>query len=146
MRLALEVTRTPDLEALRSTRRVYHYRLWARVRFQTTTGWSEPHRALIDTGAPYSLVPLSLWPALATRHPHDQSIAGIVPGETAQLNAVLAQVFAQLLDERGRSPRLALWAMLAESDRVPLIVGWAGCLDRATLIVHGRRRLAWLEF
>jgi hypothetical protein len=50
-------------------------------------------------------------------------IRGIVPGEAAEVDATLAKVPARLLDAKHASPRLMLWAMLAKTDRVPLILG-----------------------
>lgn len=145
MRIALEVHRTVDLEAGRSKRSLFLYRLLARVRFQTPGGWSEPHPALVDTGAPYSLIPLSLWPALRVERLTMRSLRGVVPGRSAELRAELARVSGRLLDPRRISPRLSLWAMLADTDQVPLILGWAGCLDRARLTLDAPRRRAWLD-
>lgn len=146
MRLALELTRRLDSDISRGARRLFLYRLWARLRFQTTHGWSEAHTALIDTGATYSLIPLSVWPSLRARHLARQTIRGIVPDPHAELSGDVVTVSARLCDEIHRSPRLTLYAMLAETNHVPLILGWAGCLDRARLVVDAPHRRAWLEF
>jgi len=146
MRITLEVERTVDLEVLRAKRRLFLYRLWVRVRFRQSTGWSDYHMAIVDTGAPYSLIPSSLWPALRVKRLMDLPVRGIVPGGAAELHATLARVSGQLLDARRVSSRLTLWAMLARTDQVPLILGWAGCLDRAKLILDTPRHLASLEF
>ena len=135
-----------DLETSRPSRRLFLYRLVARVRFRTARGWSEPQPAIVDTGAPYSLIPLSLWPALRVDPLCKLPVRGLVPGRHAELDATLARVSGQLLDASHRSRPLALWAMLAATDQVPLILGWAGLLDRARLGVDGRRRSAWLAF
>lgn len=146
MRIALEVLREVDLGASRRHRRIFLYRLWARVRFQQTRGWSEAHPAILDTGAPYSLVPASLWPRLHLEPLAQLPLRGIVPGEAAELEATLAKVSGRLLDARHVSPRLTLRAMLVKTDHVPLILGWSGCLDRARLVVDTPRHRAWLEF
>ncbi|MBI2104277.1 MAG: hypothetical protein HYT90_01675 [Candidatus Omnitrophica bacterium] len=146
MRITLEVHRTLDLGASRTHHRLFLYRLLTRVRFRQARGWSDYHVAILDTGAPYSLLPLSLWPALRVERLTTLPLRGIVPGHTAELRADLARVSGRLLDARRVSPRLILWAMLARTDEVPLILGWAGCLDRARLGLDGRRRSAWLEF
>ena len=146
MRIALELTRRPDAEIRRGARRLFLYRLWARLRFQTTHGWSEAHTALVDTGATYSLIPRSLWPSLRARHLARQTIRGIVPDPHAELSGDLVTVPTRLFDEVHRSPRLTLYAILADTNHVPLILGWAGCLDRAKLVVDARHHRAWLEF
>lgn len=144
MRIVLEVHRTQDLEALHCRRRLFLYRVRARVRFQQGAGWSEPHAAILDTGAPYSLLPASLWPTLRTERLIDTPVRGIVPGQHAELEAVLARVSGQLLDATHISPRLTLWAMLTKTDQVPLILGWSGCLDRARVVLDAPHHRAWL--
>lgn len=101
--------------------------------------------AIIDTGAPYSLLPVSLWPSLRLTRLSRVPLRGIVPGAAAELDVALAQLAGQLLDARHRSPTLPLWVMLADTDEVPLILGWAGCLDRTRLMVDHPRHRAWLE-
>lgn len=146
MRIILEVHRTLDLEASRTRHRLYLHRLLTRVQFRHARGWSDYHVAIIDSGAPYSVLPLSLWTALRVERLLDLPLRGIVPGHAAEVDATLARVPAQLLDARRVSPHLALWAMLARTDEVPLILGWSGLLDLARLGLDGRRRSAWLAF
>ena len=62
------------------------------------------------------------------------------------MGAAIATVSAKLLDASHTSRPLVLWAMLAHTDCVPLILGWAGCLDRAKLVIDSPRHAAWLEF
>ena len=145
MRIGLEIQRVVDPHPPTVPRR-FLARLYGRIRFRQGQGWSDDHTALIDTGAPYSVVPLALWPALRMQRVATQAIRGIVPGVHAEMSAELAKISAQLLDATHRSPRLTLWAMLAESDRVPLILGWSGCLDRVRLVVDAPHRRAWLAF
>jgi len=145
MRIALEVRRTLDLEASTARRQLFLFRLWARVRFRHSTGWTEPHPAIIDTGAPYAVIPASLWPMLRLQRICDLPLRGIVPGKAAELEATLAKVSGQLLDAIHVSPRFPLWAMLAKTDQVPLILGWSGVLERAKLNLDARRNRAWLE-
>ena len=133
-RITLEVHRTLDLGVSRTHRRLFLYRLLARL------------RAIVDTGAPYSVLPLSLWPALRVERLIELPLRGIVPGKSAELSADLARVSSQLLDAKRFSPPLSFWAMLAPTDQVPLILGWSGCLDRAKLVLDSKRHLAWLEF
>lgn len=102
--------------------------------------------AILDTGAPYSIIPLSLWPALQMQRHGQVPIRGIVPGHASEMDVTLANVRGRLLDPEHRSLPLSLWAMLAGTDHVPLLLGWAGCLDRAKLVVDAPRQRAWLDF
>ena len=147
MRLGLEIHRTVDLSVSRRRQRLFLYRLWTRVRFKSTMGgWGDDHVAIVDTGAPYSVIPLSLQPAMRVQKLVELPLRGIIPGKTAELDAVLAKISGRLLDPKRLSPPLTLWAMLATTDQVPLILGWAGCLDHAKLVVDAPRSQAWLEF
>ena len=146
MRIALEVRRTLDLRALQAGRRLYLYRLWTRVRFRQTRGWSEDHLAIVDTGAPYSVIPAAIWPALRTQRLAETPLRGIVPGKDAKVTAVLSRISGQVLDSRNASFPLKLWAMLVRTESVPLILGWLGFLDRCKLVLNSPRHSAWLEF
>lgn len=143
MRVALEVERTPDPKA--HPRRVFLSRLLARVQFHTPRGWTDYHTAIVDTGAPYSLIPASLWASIRYAPLREVPMRGIVPGEAGEIVTTLANARVRLLDTTHTSPPLSLWVMLAKTDRVPLILGWAGCLDRARLVLDAPRHRAWLE-
>ena len=145
MRVGREIQRTLDREVAKAQRQRFLYRLLARVRFRQLQGWSEPYAVIVDTGAPYSLIPSTLWPSLKTSRILDIPVRGIVPGETAEMQVTMATVDVKLLGATHASRPLTLWAMLAHTDRVPLILGWAGCLDRAKLVVDAPHRAAWLE-
>ena len=146
MRIALEVRRERDLQVGHRHHGLFLYRVWARVRFRQAGRWSEAHPAILDTGAPYSLLPASLWSRLRVKRLVKMPLRGIVPGAAAELDAVLARVSGQLLDARHISPPLPFNAMLADTDQVPLILGWSGCLDRARLFLDAPRHRGWLEF
>lgn len=146
MRIALEVERTLDLEAFRVKRRLFLSRLWVRVQFQLLNGWTDFHLAIVDTGAPYSMIPESLWAPLPVERLVKLPLRGIVPGRAAEMDAVLGRVSGRLLDAQRTSPTLSLWAMLAYTDQVPLILGWSGCLDRAKLTLDAPHHRASLDF
>ncbi|MBI1924657.1 hypothetical protein HYR99_10435 [Candidatus Poribacteria bacterium] len=59
----LEFTTTIDAPLFIETRIVHHVvRLITRVSLRTPEGgWTEPERALIDTGSPVSVIPRSIW-------------------------------------------------------------------------------------
>ena len=145
MVIDLEVRRFLDLEALEHGLTIYSFRLWTRVQFQTRDGWTPVVPALIDTGAPFSVIPKNLWPEVASRPVGFTSeLRGLIPMRTAMLKARLAQVTCRVSDVQTTSPPLNLWVLLADGD-VPIVLGCAGFLDQLTLSLDGPRHHASLE-
>ena len=61
MRIRIEVRRTLDLDAFERGQAIFLYRCWVRLQLRLARGgWSSHHLALIDTGAPYSVLPATL--------------------------------------------------------------------------------------
>ena len=146
MRVRLEVRRTLDLEALEYGQTIFTYRCFARLRFRQPTGWSEERFAILDTGAPFSVIPATVWPPLAVTPLFPTPLRGIISKATASVPARLAKVPCVVTDEQGVSPPLELITLLTEAPDVPLILGWSGCLDRAKLTLDPPHDRAWLEF
>jgi hypothetical protein len=51
-----------------------------------------------------------------------------------------------LVDSRGHRQDLTVRAFLAQTNLVPLVLGFQDCLEQATLHAAMRRNEAWLEF
>lgn len=145
IRIRLDVHRTLDLEAIERGQTIFAYRCFARLRFGTSRGWSEERFAILDTGAPFSVIPSTLVRDLDVTRLFPTQLRGLIPKASASLRAQVAKVTCVLTDERGVSPALELIALLAEASDVPLILGWSGCLDRARLVLDPRQGEAFLE-
>ena len=146
MRIRLDVRRTLDLEAIERGQTIFTYRCFARLRFRQPTGWSDERFAILDTGAPFSIIPASVWQPLTVRRLFPTQLRGVIPKASASLPAHLAQVSCVLTDEQGVSPAFDLITLLVDAPDVPLILGWSGCLDRARLVLDAPRNRAWLDF
>ena len=85
--IGLEVRRFLDLEALEYGIQLFSFRVWARVAFKTPDGWSPVFRALIDMGAPYSVLPKSLWTTLDCTRGFATTLGGLIPPPAAVLKA-----------------------------------------------------------
>jgi hypothetical protein len=145
-RVRLEVRRTLDLEALERGRTLFSYRCFARLWFREPGGWSTERLAIVDTGAPFSVIPSTVWQPLMMHDLGPSQLRGIVPQTSASLPARLAHIVGVLTDEDQVSPPLELTALLVEAPNVPLILGWSGCLDRAKVVLDAPRNAAWIEF
>lgn len=144
MVIDLEVRRFLDLEALEHGIKLFSFRLWTRVQFQRPGGWTFVLPALIDTGAPFSVLPSTLWTAIESRGGFATTLRGVVPLQSAMLKASMAHITCIVSDLKTRSLPLKCWALLAEGD-VPLVLGCAGVLDRVKLIVDAPHNVASLQ-
>jgi len=93
---------------------------------------SESREAIVDTGAHTSVLPLTLWQRFAVEiDEKDVTVGGINDRPECQIPASLGKVKCFLTDETGQvSPELDIPCFLAETDRVPLILGFANLLSR----------------
>ena len=141
----LAVRRFLDIEALDHGWQVFSFRVWVWAQFRRPDGWTHVFRALIDTGAPFSVLPRSLWNSLPTEAGFSTSLRGLVPLPSAVLKARLAQVTCVVSDLKTSSVPLKLWALLADGE-VPLVLGCSGVLDRATLVLEASAQRGHLKF
>jgi hypothetical protein len=142
--IGLEVRRFLDLEALEHGMTLFSFRVWTRAQFKRRTGWTPVLPALLDTGAPFSVLPATLWPDVESDVKFTTTLRGLVPLPSAMLKARLAQVSCLISDSTTSVP-LRIWALLAEGN-VPLVLGCAGILDQAKLALDAARQIGHLAF
>ena len=145
MRIELEVRRFLDLEALARHLPIVSFRVWTHAQFKQPAGWTPPTPALIDTGAPFCVLPKALWTMIEHEGGFPTSLRGLVQLPSAILNARLARITCVVSDRAATSRPLKVWALLAEGD-VPLVLGCAGFLEHAKFVLEPAHQHAWLEF
>ena len=91
------------------------------------------YEAIIDTGAPVSVIPPSISEVAVKKILGDYAISGIVPHEEAVLPVKVADVWCTLLDEERISKSLKIKAYLSTDHRVPLGLGFENLLSKAIL-------------
>lgn len=105
-------------------------RLKCGVQFKTTLGWSQPYSAIIDTGAHTSVIPLSLWKEFVHQKIQRYKIFGISKQEGCSILGDIGKVNLMVVDENGNQTKeLEIYAFLAETDQIPLIIGFNGLLE-----------------
>ena len=119
--------RDPELE--RKVPGIDIIRLRAHVRFKTAQGWTDAYSAIVDTGAPISLIPDVIWEKLQRTELADHTVGGIGPGS---LPVKVARVWCQLFDSQGnQSQEMEMHAFLVQpGKKAPLILGFKDLLDR----------------
>lgn len=125
--LYFRASRDPELE--QKVPGIDIIRLRARVRFKTAQGWSDAYSAIVDTGAPISLIPDVIWEKIQRTELADHTVGGLGPGS---LPVKIATVHCQLLDTQGhQSKEMAIQAFLVHPrKKAPLIIGFKDLLDR----------------
>jgi len=121
-------------------------RLFSVIQFQTSTGWSEPLPAIIDTGAPVSVIPRKIWETSIFDELTSYSISGLVPNPECSLPVTIGEVTYRLLDEKNSTPAISFKAYLAHTDKVPVILGFADMLENFYLSVDFQNDRASLLF
>jgi len=122
-------------------------RLLAWVSFLTVDGeLTDPELAIVDTGAPLSLIPQDIWQGCRYLRMRDDVIRGVVPKPGCELPAIDGVVACVLQDDAGQvSEPLTIRAHLAHTDDIPLLLGFSGLLDRAGVCFSVNTSEAYLE-
>lgn len=120
-------------------------RLLCRVSFGTWDGFSETYWAIVDTGAPTSLIPYDVWQECRVLKLKEDIIRGIIDKPGCNLNVITGAIKCVLEDEEGTSEKLVIRADLAPVNTVPLLLGFSGLLDRAKIYSDVEAGEAWLE-
>lgn len=144
-RIDLEIARTLHQPSLASGYSLPVARLLTSMSLRTSDGWTPAHRAVIDTGATVSLLPRSAWVHADFRTIVSVRTAGVVNRPECMISATLATVQCVLLQEHERVGPLTIHALLADSDRVPLLLGMSGALDELRLVIDLPQGSASLE-
>ena len=144
IRLALTVKRLPDLELI--DHGFWLQRVLCDLRFQLTAGLSDPYPAIIDTGAPTSIIPHSLWSQTRVRQLKSFPLQGLVARKECAVSVTAGILSAVLQDSRGHQLKRTFRAYLADQDEVPLILGMQDLLEDAKFFLDLKAHTAWLEF
>lgn len=128
MRVSLFFRVLRDQALQQKVRGIQIIRLKALVQFKEPSSWSKIYEAIMDTGAPVSLIPQRIWRKLDRIELADHQVGGIGPG-TIQVKIGL--IHCKILDRAGHQTKeLRMHAFLARTDAVPLIIGFKDLLDR----------------
>lgn len=120
-------------------------RLFCEVAFVAEEGYTDSYSAVLDTGAPVSVIPYQIWSMLKAEKIKDYAIRGIVPKNECSLPVTIGEVSCILLDREESTKRIKVKAYLAHSNEVPLIIGFKNLLDRFGIYLNFKKNLAYLE-
>lgn len=121
-------------------------RLEGLISFKTSEGWTDPEIALLDTGAPLSVIPYPLWKNIIHKKITDYEIHGIVPKKECKIPAFIAEVSCFICDKSGNETKeVRINAFLVKSEGVPLIIGFRNLLSKYKICFDYGNNTAFLR-
>ncbi|HFD39511.1 MAG TPA: hypothetical protein ENJ31_06645 [Anaerolineae bacterium] len=113
--------------------------------FKTWDGYTYDYPAIIDTGAPVSIIPFRIWGQCAIKQLGQDTIRGLVDRDECDLEVTAAQVTCALTDGASITDDIRIRADLAPTSEMPLILGFKDLLERAELCCNYQSGVAYLE-
>ena len=125
----------------------YFIRLKCGVQFKRKENdWTKLILGILDTGAPISVIPYDLWYDLDRNVLGDYEMRGIIPKEECKVSVDVGKVRCLLTDKFGNtSKEIEIYAYLAPTNRVPLIIGFKNLLEEFRIIIECKKNEAILE-
>ena len=121
-------------------------RLSILIQFKTKSGWSKLYEAIIDTGAHTSVIPRYIWEGIYAEEKVDHFVQGIVAKKECSLPVKVSIVRGVLFDdELNHTKEVEFYSFCAMDDRVPLILGFKGLLERFAICFNISSGVAYLE-
>lgn len=121
-------------------------RIQCYIRFKTKEGFDLPEKAIVDTGAPISLIPFDLWRHSEVELIGEDRLRGVVPKEECSIPVNVGKIRCVLADKAGNvSDELLILAYLALTNRVPLLIGMKQLMDIATMRLDVKGRKGYIE-
>jgi len=141
IRLWLYTRRIPDLAPLE----VEAVRALCAITFRTARGYTKAEWALIDTGSPLSIIPRRVWQQCEVEMLKSYSIRGLVAKEDCVLPVTFGRITCRLMDEQGATQDFCIGADLADTNDVPIVLGFRDALTAGVLHIDGRQVRGYLE-
>lgn len=120
-------------------------RLATRISFRGESGWTDFQIAIVDTGAPISLLPRSIWQSIDRRVLATVRVGGLADKPENRIGADLAMIRCVLSDGQSTIGPYEMTALLAHTDTAPALLGLSGVLESTDLFISLRRDDAYLE-
>lgn len=120
-------------------------RLFTVVQFVMAEGWSEPDLAIVDTGAPISLIPHRIWRRCRNEVIGKTELRGVVPRRECVMPVKVANVELRLVEPQYATEKIEAKAYLAPTDDIPLIIGFEDLLSDFNVFFNYPTQNAFIE-
>lgn len=115
------------------------------VKFKFPDGFTDFYSAIIDTGAPLSLLPQQIWRHCDVRTLGRSTLRGVVPRKVCQLPAKIGELNCFVQGEDGAVQKATIISYLPKTDRVPIILGFETLLRTFKIVIDCENNFAVLE-
>ena len=120
-------------------------RLKSGLKLKTKKGFSDIYSAIVDTGAHISLLPLSIWKEAECEKLGECKLSG-VSDENGFILVDVGKINYFLTDNIGnKTKEMSMFAFLAHTDKVPLILGFKDALDKLGIHFNFNKNMAYAE-
>ncbi len=144
--IKLYFRRRKDKELNKKVKGIGILRIMCDVLFKTIDGEIDIYEgAIVDTGAFISLIPYSAWKNVEHKEIVRHSVKGIIPRKECAIDVIIGKIKLKLLDEENETNELEIYAYLALTDEVPLIIGFEDLLSRFKVCFDYSENEAWIE-
>lgn len=124
----------------------YVIRLKCALRFLTKNGLSAPYPAIIDTGAHTSVIPKFIWMESVHQIYGEHKIYGISKNKECVIPCNIGIVGCIIVDDEDNETReLRISAFLANTDEIPLIIGFKDVLEKFKMVIEFSKNNAFIE-
>jgi len=142
--ISLEFQTKYDLALLSVGLKVRLVRLLVNVCFKTSTGWTKPYEAIVDTGNPTTVIPFNIHQQIFSQvlHPTKIDLLGLGQGS---VRGRLSSVTMSFQDKQLTSPPFQAKAFLLDQNSTPLIIGYEDGLTELRLVSDYPQQTAYVE-
>jgi len=145
MKLRLFFSTEPLIDAKSEVELHKGIRLLTVVQFRTTETWSDPQIAIVDTGAPISLVPPKIWKECDIHSIGEAELRGVIPKKECVMPVKVAKICLRLLDPEYVTEEIKTKVYLAQTDNIPLIIGFEKLLSEFNVFFTYCTQNAFIE-
>jgi len=145
MKIQLSFSSEPVIDTKNEVELHKGIRLLTVVQFRTTETWSDPQIAIVDTGAPISLVPQKIWKKCGVDILGETELRGVIPKKECTLQVQAAKICLRLLDPEYVTEEIETKAYLAQTDNIPLVIGFEKLLSEFNVFFSYYTNKAFIE-
>ena len=121
-------------------------RLKGIIRFVKERNYSDPFKAIIDTGAHISLIPQYMWKELNIENLGKYEVRGISNKPECNIPSIIGKLGIIIQDRYGNSTKkLKIHSCLALTNEVPLILGFKDLLSKFKVCFDYDQNEAYIE-
>lgn len=146
IKLCFDIIKNEDLEPKLGKYDMIRLRSTICFRDKYNSKWTEAFDAIVDTGAHTTLIPLNIWNEIEFEHLIPYKIQGLSGKPECLIPVMVSKLKCMIMDIYDNyTPELTITAFLAETDEVPLILGFKDLLSNFPVYFNFETQEAYIE-